>query len=298
MIGLLHSLLPDAEDVQAFTSNVWTVLAIACFSLVVLAILRAALRHNSASGGSAVSLLRSPVIAAFFGAVIVSAPVFFWAGVQYSKHTPIERDPVEEQIDEEGEYSETEEASIGSAYHPPPYTGLKIYEQPAPDQGEPTESLPPGGAHVEKTLPVRPGARKPFALWLSTSKDRIVLIDRSGSLIEGGDIEQFKNLPKLIGEGAPEAATEIIEASQSHPALRTHIVAFLRVSNRRWDLALSDDVMVKLPETDWRGQLAALESLIVKNSILERNVSEIDLRSPTHYFFLLRTHGVVKVTRK
>jgi len=35
--------------------------------------------------------------------------------------------------------------------------------------------------------------------------------------------------------------------------------------------------------------LDALEHLIIDNAILERDLTEIDLRSPTHYFFLLKS---------
>ena len=45
---------------------------------------------------------------------------------------------------------------------------------------------------------------------------------------------------------------------------------------------------VKLPESGWQKELDALEHLIIDNGILERDVTEIDLRSPTHYFFLLQ----------
>ena len=46
--------------------------------------------------------------------------------------------------------------------------------------------------------------------------------------------------------------------------------------------------MVKLPETGWQKELDALEHLIVDKGILEKDVTEIDLRSPTHYFFVLQ----------
>ena len=57
----------------------------------------------------------------------------------------------------------------------------------------------------------------------------------------------------------------------------------------RWNLLLDDGVVVKLPETGWRKQLDALEHLIVDKGILERDVMEIDLRSPTQYFFVTKT---------
>jgi cell division protein FtsQ len=45
---------------------------------------------------------------------------------------------------------------------------------------------------------------------------------------------------------------------------------------------------VKLPENGWQKELDALDHLVVDKGILERDVSEIDLRSPTQYFFVLR----------
>ena len=46
----------------------------------------------------------------------------------------------------------------------------------------------------------------------------------------------------------------------------------------------------------WHGlfspaQLDTLEHLIADNAILERDVTEIDLRSPSQYFFVLRGGG-------
>ena len=62
-----------------------------------------------------------------------------------------------------------------------------------------------------------------------------------------------------------------------------------RVSERRWNLILDDGVVVKLPETDWQKELDALEHLIIDKGILERDVIEIDLRSPAQYFFVLKS---------
>ena len=75
----------------------------------------------------------------------------------------------------------------------------------------------------------------------------------------------------------------------AHRAIAARIAAYARVSERRWNLILGDGVVVELPETGWQKELDALEHLIVDNGILERDVTEIDLRSPTHYFFLLKS---------
>ena len=46
---------------------------------------------------------------------------------------------------------------------------------------------------------------------------------------------------------------------------------------------------MKLPEIGWRKELDALDSLIVDKGILERDLTEIDLRSPTQYFFVTKS---------
>ena len=58
-----------------------------------------------------------------------------------------------------------------------------------------------------------------------------------------------------------------------------------------------DGVTVKLPEQDWQKQIDALEHLIIDKGVLERDVAEIDLRSATHYFFLLRDGGKQDMAR-
>ena len=80
-------------------------------------------------------------------------------------------------------------------------------------------------------------------------------------------------------------------------AIAARIAAYSRVSMRRWNLILDDGVVVQLPETGWQKQLDALDHLIIDNSILERDVVQIDLRSPTHYFFVLKNGDKKDVER-
>src|SRR5438132_843932 len=82
---------------------------------------------------------------------------------------------------------------------------------------------------------------------------------------------------------APAAAADLVDAVEAKRAIAARIAAYSRISMRRWNLILDDGVVVQLPETGWQKQLDALEHLIIDNSILERDVTQIDLRSPTHY---------------
>jgi cell division protein FtsQ len=134
--------------------------------------------------------------------------------------------------------------------------------------------------------------KRPFALWQAPANAKgealIWVVERNGRLITAHEIEKFRRLPKLAGAGAPGAAADLVDAVASHRAITARIALYARQSERRWNLILDDGVVVKLPESGWPKELDALEHLIIDGGILERDVTEIDLRSPTHYFFLLK----------
>ena len=134
--------------------------------------------------------------------------------------------------------------------------------------------------------------KRPFALWQAPTDAKgealIWVVERNGGLITTHEVEKFRRLPKLVGAGAPGAAADLVDAVAAHRAIAARIAAYARQSERRWNLILDDGVVVKLPESGWPKELDALEHLIIDGGILERDVIEIDLRSPTHYFFLLK----------
>ena len=135
--------------------------------------------------------------------------------------------------------------------------------------------------------------KRPFALWQPPANAQgdapIVVVERNGRVITSRDVENFRHLPKLVGAGAPLAAADLVDAVQAHRAIAARLAAYSRVSERRWNLILDDGVTVELPESGWQKELDSLDHLIIDNGILERDVTEIDLRSPTHYFFLLKS---------
>ncbi len=134
--------------------------------------------------------------------------------------------------------------------------------------------------------------KRPFALWQAppdaAGNVRLAVVERNGGVITSREAESFSRLPKLIGAGAPAAAAELVDSVQSHRAISARIAAYEYVSQRRWNLILANGVIVKLPEQGWQKEVDALEKLIIDKGILERDISEIDMRSPTHFFFLLR----------
>ncbi len=139
--------------------------------------------------------------------------------------------------------------------------------------------------------------KQPFALW-SDGAGHVWVIEKNGALITDQGYEEFlKSLPHFIGTGAPQGAAEIIGTLPGHRAVTARLKGMQRVGERRWNLLLDNGVIVQLPEKNWQKELGTLESLIVDKGILERDVTQIDLRSPTTYFFLLKSGNKQQVQR-
>lgn len=155
-------------------------------------------------------------------------------------------------------------------------------------------------ADVQRRYPdainVRLIEKLPYALWKSP-EGTVYVVERNGGLITKDGVEKFASLPHLDGAGAPALAADLIDAVAQHRAVAARTKIYQRQSGRRWNLILDDHVTVQLPETGWQKELNTLESLIVDKSILERNLTEIDLRSPRYFFFLLKSGQTSKVDR-
>ena len=127
------------------------------------------------------------------------------------------------------------------------------------------ESLPwVRGATVVRRLPgviyVRLVERRPLALWQHDG--RTAVIDHRGAVIPGIRPEAFTDLPFLVGADAPEHARAV------------------RVRGRRWNVRLTGDIDVRLPERDPAAAWTQLAGLQRRHGVLERDIVAIDLRLP------------------
>ncbi|MCL2427855.1 MAG: FtsQ-type POTRA domain-containing protein [Alphaproteobacteria bacterium] len=137
-------------------------------------------------------------------------------------------------------------------------------------------------AIVERRLPdtivVQLKERQPFAIW--QSQGTFTLIDRSGQVIANQDLGRFGKLPLIVGTGAPQAAATLLDALASRPQLESHVVAAVRIGERRWNLHLDTGTDVLLPEG---APVAAIDRLIAleqAHALLERPLAVLDLRLP------------------
>ena len=120
--------------------------------------------------------------------------------------------------------------------------------------------------------------RAPFALWQKDGK--VVIVAADGTPIENLSDDRFANLPFVVGAGANLRAAEFAALLEGAGELRGKIRAGVLVAGRRWELKMTNDVEVKLPEIDPQGALAALAVLERDNRVLEKDVVFLDFRVP------------------
>ena len=88
------------------------------------------------------------------------------------------------------------------------------------------------------------------------------------------------DMPLLVGAGAERAVPEAIALFDAASPVADRTRALVRVGERRWDLVLDRDQVIKLPET---GALDALERVMAldqANDLLSRDVTVVDYRNP------------------
>ncbi len=137
-------------------------------------------------------------------------------------------------------------------------------------------------AAVERRLPgtlvVNLVERRPYAIWQNQGK--FVLIDRDGEVVANEDVAAFGDLPLVVGPGAPQAATKLLEALAAQPALKSRLVAAVRVGERRWNLRMKNGADVLLPEGAELPAIAKLAELQTSESLLDRPLAVVDMRLP------------------
>jgi cell division protein FtsQ len=135
-------------------------------------------------------------------------------------------------------------------------------------------------ATVERQLPgtvvVYLEERRPFAIWQNQGK--FVLIDRSGQVVANQNVADFRQLPLVVGPGAPPAAAKLVDALTDRPDLQKRIVAAVRVAERRWNLQMTNGTSVMLPEGHAVEAIDRLMQLQQQHELLDRPLAAIDMR--------------------
>jgi cell division septal protein FtsQ len=93
---------------------------------------------------------------------------------------------------------------------------------------------------------------EPFAIW--HSEDKKFIIDKDGNPVPYDEKivneEEFKNMIILSGRGANNHAKALFNIFAINPKLSEKIYSATWVGDRRWNIRLDNDLLVKLPEDD------------------------------------------------
>lgn len=137
-------------------------------------------------------------------------------------------------------------------------------------------------ATVERMLPdtilLSIEERKPLAIWQHNGK--FALIDDRGEVIMRKGLDRFNDLLVVVGENAPVEAASLIETLNTQPALLSMVKAAVWVGGRRWNLRLTGDIDVRLPEGNPAAAWTRLAEYERTHRVLERDVQVLDLRIP------------------
>lgn len=137
-------------------------------------------------------------------------------------------------------------------------------------------------AYVVRRLPghihIALEERLPYALWQSGNE--IKLVDHTGTIIEGADLQGFGHLPLVVGEGANTHAAEAVRLMRSEMDIAPLVSAAMRVGDRRWTIRLENGIDVALPEENADTAWAHFAEMVREQGILDRQISFVDLRIP------------------
>ena len=137
-------------------------------------------------------------------------------------------------------------------------------------------------ATIERMLPdtiiLNLVERRPLALW--QRQGRFSLIDQMGAVILDEGLDRFSELLVVVGEEAPTHASRLLEILSTQPRLMTMVKAAVWVGGRRWNVRMTGDIDVRLPEKDPTSAWARLAEYDRTHRVLERDIQILDLRFP------------------
>lgn len=134
---------------------------------------------------------------------------------------------------------------------------------------------------LPSTLYIALKERIPIAIW--QYKNELYLIDASGYKITK-DIVKFTNYLRVVGADANIYADSLLKQLSQYPDISKSISSATRFGERRWNLNLKQNIIIKMPERNFKLALNYLDNLFQANKLFDQNYKNIDLRSSEKYY--------------
>lgn len=171
--------------------------------------------------------------------------------------------------------------------------GLKIGESlfsvPLADIKERLEKLGTiRTATVERALPgtlyVTLQERVPVAVWQQQGKLKPVDID---GVVLQEDAGNYPHLMVVVGDGAPDKISELMELLATEPDLAKEVAAAVRVGDRRWNIRFKGGIEALLPDLEQEKAWRKLAGMQRTQNILGKSLQAIDMRVEERIFIKL-----------
>ena len=124
--------------------------------------------------------------------------------------------------------------------------------------------------------------RVPVAIWQNDGN--LQLVDREGVVLERSRYRENVTLPVVVGADAPKHMTELMALLDSVPSLKTDVVAAVRVGSRRWNIQLSRNIVVMLPEDAPDAAWKRFADLVESKGLLAKAIRTVDMRMEDRVF--------------
>jgi cell division protein FtsQ len=118
--------------------------------------------------------------------------------------------------------------------------------------------------------------RLPVAIWRDAPGGAAV-IDVDGVILSR-DFAAYGTLLLVEGPGAQKEAGKLIALLKGQPDIAVRVKKAVRISERRWDLAMDGGTILRLPEDDPGFALARASKAQAQEKILDKGLKAVDLR--------------------
>lgn len=145
-------------------------------------------------------------------------------------------------------------------------------------------------------LEIQAVERVPVVVW--RAPDGIELVDENGVRVAEVDSRMRRpDLPLVAGPGAGGHVPEALALLAVAEPVGARVRGLVRVGDRRWDLVLDRDQVVKLPETDPLAALRRVMALEASGEVLKRDVAVLDMRDPARPMLRLTDRAMAELER-
>ncbi len=135
---------------------------------------------------------------------------------------------------------------------------------------------------LSSTIYIAVAERKPIAIW--QFKRKLYLVDAEGNRIIKYNGRGFSELIHVVGQDANIYTSSLLADINIYPTLASKVKSAVRYGQRRWNLHLEQDILVKMPEYGFDAAYEYLYNLHKDKKLFDQNYKMLDLRDEYKYY--------------